>query len=78
MNHLAMAEERIAFLQRSIIERDAAIQKLQDLCVDLREEYLHLKRVTRHARELLSGEFYAEALGELDDALNSKTSGRQA
>jgi len=34
----------------------------------MREEYLHLSRVIRSARDLLSGEFYAEALGELDDA----------
>jgi hypothetical protein len=37
------------------------------LC-DIREEYLHLARILRSARDLLQGEFYAEALGELDDA----------
>ncbi len=70
-SHLAMAEERIRSLQSTIIQRDAQIQRLEKLSVDLREEYLHLKRVVRAAHDLLSGEFYAEALGELDDALNA-------
>lgn len=78
MNHLAMAEERISLLQRSLVQRDSEIQRLEKLSAALREDYLHLIRVARHARDLLSGEFYAEALGELDDALNLETSGRQA
>jgi len=46
----------------------ARIRELEALASDLREDYLHLMRRVRGAYELLSGEFYAEALGELDDA----------
>lgn len=45
------------------------LEQLRSLLVDIREEFLHLKRRVRHARDLLSGEFYNEALGELADAL---------
>lgn len=45
-------------------------KRLTELSVDLREDYLHLMRRIGDARDLLSGEFYNEALGELDDALN--------
>jgi hypothetical protein len=45
------------------------LEGLKSLLVDIREKFLHLKRRVRHARGLLSGEFYNEALGEIDDAL---------
>jgi hypothetical protein len=61
-----------AKVRRSIIERDVEIQRLEKLSVDLREDYLHMMRKVRHARDLLSGEFYNEALGELTDALGCK------
>ena len=67
---LSMAEERIAFLQRAIIARDAEIQSLSKLSVDLREDYLHMMRRVGHVYDLLSGEFFNEALGELNDVLN--------
>ena len=46
------------------------IERLSELSVDLREEYLHLMRKVQATYDLLSGEFYAEALGELHDMLN--------
>jgi hypothetical protein len=46
------------------------IERLSALSVALREEYLHLMGKVQATYDLLSGEFYAEALGELHDMLN--------
>jgi triphosphoribosyl-dephospho-CoA synthetase len=69
------SQERIRQLESGEMDAKTRIRELEalltareDTLVCMREEYLHLRRITESARDLLQGEFYAEALGELDDA----------
>jgi hypothetical protein len=61
--------------QDSCAARDAEIQRLERLSVELREDYLHMMRRVGHVYDLLSGEFFSEALGELHDMIEGRKNG---
>jgi hypothetical protein len=54
---------------RELIALRSTSKTITEAAQDLREEYLHLRRVVETAHDYLQGEFYAEALGVLDDSI---------